>query len=59
MHAREHPGIVATLIGLVVALICNVGLYSCTKSDCEERGGHIEFIWGGEDLMWQCEGAER
>ena len=51
------PGVIF-LVMLVIVVGVTAGCYSWSKSDCETRGGHIEFIWGDE-LQWQCDGATR
>lgn len=47
------------LIGaLALALVTNFGLYSCTNSNCVDRGGHTEIVWGNK-VGWTCVGAQR
>lgn len=45
------------IILFVLTVVSNLGLYACTNSDCQNRGGHTEIVWsyGG----WVCEGAKR
>lgn len=44
---------------LVLACGCNGGFYLWTKGRCEDRGGHIEFVYGSKDVLWHCVNAER
>ena len=46
------------IAALLLALGITGGCYAWTRADCENRGGHIEIIWGDE-LQWQCDGATR
>lgn len=61
-RSRRRPNLRGSLgcLALVILLICgcNAGLYLWTKKRCEERGGHIEIIYG-RDLLWHCVDAER
>ena len=49
---------VVFLVAFVIAIGLNCGLYSCTNSNCKDRGGHTEFIWGSH-TYWTCVGANR
>lgn len=55
---RAHGRGVALAITAAVVLAINCGVYSCTKSNCEERGGHIEWVYG-RTAGWTCDGADR
>ncbi len=56
-HSRPRRLPVAILAGvLVLCVLCNVGFYRWAASDCAERGGHIEVVWGGKG-GWVCDGA--
>lgn len=41
---------------IILIVVINLSLYSCTNSNCVARGGHTEIIWGGR-AGWVCEGA--
>lgn len=45
---------------IMLAVVCSIwgGVYSCSKASCEERGGHIEWVYGGRS-GWTCDGADR
>lgn len=42
----------------VLALMCWGIVYQVIEDDCEERGGHMETVWGGR-TGWTCDGARR
>lgn len=43
-----------------VVLVCVLGLglqwlvYGCSRSQCEDRGGHLETVYGGRG-GWVCD----
>jgi hypothetical protein len=48
---------IMVLLGvLILVIVANFSLYSCTNSDCVARGGHTEFVWGSH-VQWVCQGA--
>lgn len=55
---RRRGGAVGVAIAAAVVLAINCGVYSCSKSNCEERGGHIEWVYG-RTAGWTCDGANR
>lgn len=46
------------VIVLVVACSCFGVAYRWSNSNCEERGGHTEIVYGGRG-GWVCDGADR
>jgi len=51
-------GLVGWIVVLLLAIGANVWFYSCTRDDCEERGGHVEVVYG-KNNGWTCSGATR
>lgn len=44
---------------VIIAIMCGCtyGVYEWTDSDCRDRGGHTEIVYGRGG--WVCEGATR
>ena len=61
MTARSGPAGLkagAAIVVIVVACMCWGIVFKLSKADCEERGGHIEWIYG-RHVAWTCDGAAR
>lgn len=43
-------------IGILLLVLCWVGVYAITDHSCRERGGHTEVVWG-RGGGWTCDGA--
>lgn len=55
---RTRGEFIFALVVIVVMGACLCGIYQWTDSDCKDRGGHTEFVYGGRG-GWFCEGSDR
>jgi hypothetical protein len=58
MRRADPLSWVAILALLLLAILGNWALYSCTDDSCKARGGHTEVIYG-RHTGWTCVGADR
>lgn len=52
-HDDAPPWWFALLV-LALLLLVLCGIHACTQQQCEQRGGHVEIVWGGKG-GWTCD----
>jgi hypothetical protein len=46
------------VVAIVVAIVCSCGISKWVESNCNDRGGHVEYIYGGRG-GYTCDGTDR